>query len=56
MPAEQEQLARLRAALDGGPAARCWDQDKRWTLARAAERDEQAIAASKAMTWVKLRG
>ena len=30
------QLARLRAALDGGPAAWGWDQDQRWTLARAA--------------------
>jgi transposase len=31
-----EQLARLRAALEGGPAAWGWDQDQRWTLARAA--------------------
>jgi transposase len=30
----REQLARLRAALDGGPAAWGWDQDQRWTLAR----------------------
>ncbi len=87
----REQLARLRAALGGGPAAWGWDQDQRWTLARAttliarlfhvrytlrglsyllhrlgytpqvpihraAERDEQAIAAWKATTWVKLRG
>jgi putative transposase len=85
------QLARLRAALEGGPAAWGWDQDQRWTLARvtaligrlfhvrytlrgasyllhrlgyapqvpvhrAAERDEQAIAAWKTATWVKLRG
>jgi transposase len=28
------QLARLRAALDGGPAAWGWDQDQRWTLVR----------------------
>ena len=28
------QLARLRAALDGGPAAWGWDEDQRWTLAR----------------------
>jgi putative transposase len=28
------QVARLRAALDGGPAAWGWDQDQRWTLAR----------------------
>jgi putative transposase len=27
-------LARLRAALEGGPAAWGWDQDQRWTLAR----------------------
>ena len=85
------QVARLRAALEGGPAAWGWDQDQRWTLARvttliarlfhvrytlrgtsyllhrmgytpqvpihrAVERDEQAIAAWKATTWVKLRG
>ena len=85
------QVGRLRAALEGGPAAWGWDQDQRWTLARvatliarlfhvrytlrgtsyllhrlgyapqvpihrAAERDEQAIAAWKATTWVKLRG
>jgi putative transposase len=30
----REQVARLRAALDGGPAAWGWDQDQRWTLAR----------------------
>jgi putative transposase len=30
------QVARLRAALDGGPAAWGWEQDQRWTLARAA--------------------
>ncbi len=87
----REQLARLRAALDGGPAAWGWDQDQRWTLARvttliarlfhvrytlrgtsyllhrlgyapqvpvhrAAERNEQAIAAWRTQTWVKLRG
>jgi putative transposase len=28
------QVARLRAALDGGPAAWGWDEDQRWTLAR----------------------
>ena len=28
------QLARLRAALDGGPAAWGWGEDQRWTLAR----------------------
>jgi transposase len=87
----QAQLARLRAALDGGPAAWGWDQDQRWTLARvttliarlfhirytlrgvsyllhrigytpqipvhrAAERDEAAIAAWRAVTWAKVRG
>jgi transposase len=31
------QLARLRAALDAGPAAYGWDEDQRWTLARLAE-------------------
>jgi transposase len=30
----QAQLARLRAALDGGPAAWGWGEDQRWTLAR----------------------
>jgi transposase len=29
------QLARLRAALDLGPAAYGWNQDQRWTLARS---------------------
>ncbi len=28
------QLARLRAALDAGPAASGWAEDQRWTLAR----------------------
>jgi len=85
------QLARLRAALDLGPAAYGWKQDQRWTLARvavliarlfhasytlrgasyllhrigfspqvparrAAERDEDAIAAWRAKTWAKVRG
>ena len=27
------QLAKLRAALDGGPAAWGWSEDQRWTLA-----------------------
>src|SRR5215468_11756098 len=31
---DDRQVARLRAALDGGPAAWGWDQDQRWTLAR----------------------
>jgi transposase len=85
------QLARLRAALESGPAAWGWGEDQRWTLARvtmliarlfhvrytlrgtsyllhrlgyspqvpihrAAERNEEAIAAWKTATWVKLRG
>ena len=33
---DERQLARLRAALDAGPAAYGWDEDQRWTLARAA--------------------
>jgi transposase len=32
----QAQLARLRAALEGGPAAWGWGEDQRWMLARAA--------------------
>lgn len=31
---DQAQVARLRAALEGGPAAWGWRQDQRWTLAR----------------------
>jgi len=31
---DDRQVARLRAALDGGPAAWGWDQDQRWMLAR----------------------
>ena len=31
---DEDQLARLRAALDLGPAAYGWKQDQRWTLAR----------------------
>jgi transposase len=29
-----DQVARLRAALEGGPAAWGWGEDQRWTLAR----------------------
>jgi transposase len=88
---DEVQLARLRAALDLGPAAYGWREDQRWTLARvtaliarlfharytlrgtsyllhrigftpqvpvhrAAERDEDAIAAWRARTWAKVRG
>ena len=91
MQADQTQLARLRAALDLGPAAYGWKAGQRWTLARvtapiarlsrvrytlrgasylrhrigfspqvpvrrAAERDEDAIAAWRAETWAKVRG
>jgi putative transposase len=86
-----ERLARLQAALEGGPAAWGWREDQRWTLARvttligrlfhvrytlrgtsyllhrmgwtpqvpvhrAAERDADAIAAWRAVTWAKVRG
>ncbi len=86
---DQTQLARLRTALDAGPAAYGWKEDQRWTLARvaalirrlfhvsytlrgasyllhrigfspqvpthrAAERDEDAIAAWRAETWAKV--
>jgi transposase len=88
---DEDQLTRLGAALDAGPAACGWDQDQRWTLARvaalitrlfgvsytlrgvsyllhrlgftpqvaarrAAERDEDAIAAWRSQTWAKARG
>jgi transposase len=88
---DEDQLARLGAALDAGPAACGWDQDQRWTLARvaaliarlfgvactlrgvsyllhrlgftpqvaahrAAERDEDAIAAWRSQTWARVRG
>src|SRR5215469_13470640 len=33
---DEGQLEQLRAALEAGPAAYGWDQDQRWTLARAA--------------------
>jgi putative transposase len=84
------QLAKLQAALEGGPAAWGWDEDQRWTLARvtmligrlfhvrytlrgtsyllhrigftpqvpirrAMERNEDAIAAWRAVTWAKVR-
>jgi transposase len=85
------QLARLRAALEAGPAVWGWAEDQRWTLERvaavigrlfgvsytvrgtsyllhrmgfspqvpvhrAAERDEDAIAQWRAVTWAKVRG
>ena len=88
---DEDQLARLGAALDAGPAACGWDTDQRWTLARvaalitrlfgvsytlrgvscllhrlgftpqvaahrAAERDEDAIAAWRSQMWAKVRG
>ena len=33
---DEAQIAELRAALEAGPAAHGWEQDQRWTLARAA--------------------
>lgn len=33
----EEQLDRLEAELDAGPAAHGWVEDQRWTLARVAE-------------------
>jgi transposase len=85
-----EQVGRLRAELEAGPAAHGW-ADQRWTAGRvavligrlfhvgytargvtyllhrmgyvpqlpvhrAAERDEGAIAAWRAVTWAKVRG
>jgi transposase len=34
---DDEELTRLRAALDAGPVAYGWDEDQRWTLKRVAE-------------------
>lgn len=88
---DEQQLTRLRAALDLGPAAYGRSDDQRWTLARiaalirrafhaeytlrgvsyllhrtgfswqvpahrAAERDEDAVAAWRTQTWEKTRG
>jgi transposase len=33
---DEDQLMRLRSALDAGPAASGWKEDQRWTLARVA--------------------
>jgi transposase len=33
---DEDQLARLGAALDAGPAVYGWDRDQRWTLERVA--------------------
>jgi transposase len=33
---DEDQLTRLSAALDAGPAACGWDHDQRWTLTRVA--------------------
>jgi transposase len=43
----QAQLARLRAALDLGPAVYGWKQDQRWTLARAARTSRAQHAADR---------
>jgi transposase len=48
---DDAQLAELRAALEAGPAAHGWDQDQRWTLARAA-----ALAARLSGVSCTLRG
>ena len=91
LPVSPAQLARLRAALEAGPAVWGWAEDQRWTLERvsaligrlfhvrytlrgtscllhrlgftpqvpvhrAAERDEDAIAQWRAVTWAKVRG
>jgi transposase len=34
---DDDQLARLRSALDAGPAVYGWDEDQRWTLGRVAQ-------------------
>jgi transposase len=41
-----EQLTRLRAALDAGPAAYGWACDQRWTLARVATLIERLSGVS----------
>ena len=43
---DDSQLARLRAALDAGPAAYGWDKDQRWTLARVAKLIQRLFGVS----------
>src|SRR5712691_980452 len=40
---DERQLARLRAALDLGPAAYGWREDQRWTLAPGRRADRAAV-------------
>jgi transposase len=43
---DEDQLRRLRAALDAGPAVYGWREDQRWTLARVAELIRRLFAVS----------
>jgi putative transposase len=43
---DEAQVAQLRAALEAGPAAYGWEQDQRWTLARAAALTERLFGVS----------
>jgi putative transposase len=49
-----EQLARLAAAVDRGPAAHGWTADQRWTLARVATLIEQLFGQSYTLTGVAM--
>jgi transposase len=43
---DDEQLAQLRAALEAGPRPHGWEQDQRWTLARAEALIERLFGVS----------
>jgi putative transposase len=43
---DEEQIAQLRAALEAGPAAYGWTQDRRWTLARVDALIERLFSVS----------
>lgn len=62
---DEDQLARLRAALDAGPAVYGWEQDQRWTLARVlgpegsgwrTERRPRPDRAGASQTWIFITG
>lgn len=48
----EAQAAQLRAALEAGPAAYCWEQDQRWTLALVAALIARLFGVSHALRGV----